>query len=57
MRLSSVIFRVDLEIALRVLANGANIGRVGANDKVSAISALPNLNSGFFEDFLRLDVL
>ena len=41
---------------MRVEADGADVGRGGANDDMTAVAALPDLNAGFFEDFLRLDV-
>ena len=52
-----IIFSIDLEESLRVEADGAKVGGFRANDNMSAISALPNSDARFFEDFLRLDVL
>ena len=53
----SIIFGVNLEERLRVMTYGAKFGRARADDKMSAISALPNLNARLLEDLLRLDIL
>ena len=36
-----VILGVDLEVCLRVVAYGANVGGLGAYDDVAAVAALP----------------
>lgn len=52
-----IIFRVYLEIALRVRANGADGGGFRADYYMSAVAAFPNLNLAFFKHGGGLNVL
>ena len=38
----SIVLRLDLEVALRMVAGGANLGRLLADDDVAAVGALPD---------------
>lgn len=53
----SVIFCVYLEIALRVIAYGANVGSFSANYDVTAVAAFPDLDLTFGEDLSRFHIL
>lgn len=46
----SVVFRVDLEIALRMIARRAHIRSLGAHDDVTAVAAFPDFYLALFED-------
>jgi len=48
---------LNLEPALRALAHGAHLGRLGADDDVPAGTALPDLHLAASEDLLHLDAL
>ena len=42
--LNLIVLLVNLEVSLRMLANGANLRSLGANYDVTAVAAFPNLN-------------
>ncbi len=48
--LKSIVFRMKLEIGLRVCAYGADFRRLYAYDNMTAIAAFPDLNVAFFEN-------
>lgn len=53
----SIIFSVDLEEALRMSAGRADLGRLGADDDMTAVAAFPNFDFGLCKHFRKLDVL
>lgn len=52
--LKSIVFRVKLEIGLRVCAYGADFRRLYAYDNMTAIAAFPDLNVAFFENLISV---
>ena len=52
----SIILRVDLEVALGVVAGGADVGGLGADDDVAAVAAFPDLDLALFKDLGGLDI-
>ena len=52
----SIVFRLDLEICLRVRADGANLGRLLTDDNMAAVAALPDLICVAREHQSALDV-
>ena len=52
-----IIFGVDFEVRLRVIASRADIRSLGTYDDVTAVAAFPDLDFGFFEDGLGLDIV
>ena len=40
-----------------MLAHGADVGGLGAQDHVTAVAALPHCNTGLLEDGLALDIV
>ena len=52
--LLSIILFADFKIALRVRADGAGFGGLGADDDMTAVAAFPNLDLTLFEDGSRL---
>ena len=53
----SVIFCMNLKIALGMIAGGANLRRFGAHHDVSAVPAFPNLHFALFKHFLALHIV
>ena len=47
---------MDFEVALGVVAGGADVGGLGADDDVAAVAALPDLDLALFKDLGGLDV-
>ena len=56
-RQALVVDRLLLEVALRVTANRADLGGLGANVQVAAVEALPDLDARTVEDLALLDAL
>mgnify|MGYP000382228114 CR=1 FL=1 len=52
-----VVDRLLLEVALRMVADGAKLGSRGANMQVAAVQALPNLDALALEDLALLNAL
>ena len=50
----SIILFVDLKVSLRMVADGTYLGRLGPDDNVTAVAALPDLDATLFEDLLSL---
>ena len=53
----SVILCGDLEVALGMVADGADIGSLGADDNVAAVPAFPDLHFALLEHLLHFNVL
>ena len=53
----SIVFSGDFEVALRMSAGRANLGRFRPDDDVSAVATFPDLDFALLEDRRRLDVL
>ena len=53
----SIIIAVNFKVALRMCADGADIGRLLADDKVAAVAAFPHGFTGFFKDLLQLHIV
>lgn len=54
---ASIILGVNLEEALRMSAGRADLRRFRADDDVTAVAALPDLDFALLEDLSRLDIL
>ena len=52
-----IICLLDLEVSLRMLANGAKLRSISANNNVTAVTAFPNLNLALLEDLVVFNVL
>ena len=52
-----VVFSVDFKVGLGVGAGGAQLGCLGADDQVTAVTALPDLDLALGEDLLGLDIV
>ena len=52
-----VILSVDLEVCLRVVADGANVGGLGAYDDVTAVAAFPHLDLALLEHLGGFDIV
>ena len=52
-----VVVLANLEVALRMCADGANLGGLLADDKVTAVAAFPHSFFCLLEDLLHLNVV
>ena len=52
-----VVLCVDLEVALGMLAGGADLGSLDTDDDVTAVAALPHLDFALLEDLCGFHVL
>ena len=55
--IGSIILFPDFEIALRVVADRADLRRLGADDQMAAVAALPDLDAALFKDLRGLDIV
>ena len=53
----SVVLFPELEIALGMVADGADVGSLGSDHEMSAVAALPYLNAALFKYLLTLDIV
>ena len=53
----SVVFSGDFEIALGVIADGADFGSLGADHNMAAVAAFPDFDLALFDHLLHLNVL
>ena len=52
-----VVLLVDFEVGLRVVADRADLGGLGAHDDVAAVAAFPHLHLALGEDLFGFDVV
>ena len=52
-----IVLLANLEVGLGMVAHGAHLGSLGANNNVTAVAAFPNLDAGFFKHGLGFHVL
>ncbi len=52
-----VVLLVDFEVGLRVVADRADLGGLGADDDVAAVATFPDVHLALGEDLLGLDVV
>ena len=53
----SVVLLVYFEVGLRVVADGADLGSLGADDDMAAVAAFPHLDFALGKDLFGLDVM
>ena len=51
-----VVFCVDFKIALWVVADGANLGSLFADNNMTAVTAFPNLDFAPFENLCSFNI-
>ena len=52
-----IVLLVDLEVGLRVVADGADLGGLGADDDVTTVAAFPHFHFALGKNFFGLDVV
>ena len=52
-----VVLSVDFEVSLGMIAGGAQLRCLGADDDVAAVTAFPNLDLALLEDLSGFDIL